>query len=307
MANMLARTSTPAAVVIYRPDHAQLSALLSGIGAERRVFVFLNGPPDEGTEEILARFVNLRQIRSPQNIGLGSGLNALMTAAREEGFVALVLFDQDSAPMPGLIDRLADRWRDLTAEGHRIAALGPRLGLPSDQGYKAIRYAWRGKSLATGAATVDFLPTSGSLVSISTWAAVGPFRDDYFIGSIDVEWGFRAWSQGYQSICLLDVEMAHRWGTPVVEPGQGWRPQIVRQSDLRTFYYLRNTVDLLRQPYVPRRTKVESAIRLMGQICVLLIWRRLNWQAFNVVGRALWAGAKGRLGPAPETIWKDDF
>ena len=307
MDNMLERTPTPAGIVIYRPDHSQLSALLSGIGVERRVFAFLNGPPDEGTEEILARFGNLRQIRSPQNIGLGAGLNALMSAAREEGFSTLVLFDQDSVPTPDLIEQLAERWQDHSAKGHRLAAMGPRLGVPSDQGYKAIRYAWRGKPLTLGAAAVDFLPTSGSLVSIPAWVAVGPFRADYFIGSIDVEWGFRAWSQGYQSICLLDVEMAHRWGTPIEEPGQGWRPQIVRQSDLRTFYYLRNSIDLLRQSYVPWRWHVGSAIRLVGQIGVLLIWRKLNWQAFNVVGRALWAGAKGQLGAAPAAIRKDDF
>ena len=281
--------------------------LLSGIGVERRIFAFLNGPLDEGTEEILARYVNLRQIRSPQNIGLGAGLNALMSAAREEGYATLVLFDQDSVPIPDLIDQLAERWRDLTAKGHQLAAVGPRLGVPSGHGYKKIRYAWRGKPLSPGVAAVDFLPTSGSLVSIPAWVAVGPFRADYFIGSIDVEWGFRAWSQGYQSICLLDVEMAHRWGTPVEKLGQGWRPQIVRQSDLRTFYYLRNSVDLLCQSYVPWRLRVESAIRLIGQIGVLLTWRRLNLQTFNVVGRALWSGAKGKLGAAPAKIGKDDF
>lgn len=296
MENILERNLTPAAVVIYRSDHSQLSALLAGIGKERRVFAFLNGPPDKGIGQILAGFVNLRQIRSSRNIGLGAGLNAVMSAAREEGFTTLILFDQDSVPTTDLIDQLAERWHDLSAKGYRLAAVGTRLVVPSDQGYKAIRYAWRGKPLSSGAAAVNFLPTSSSLVSIPAWEAVGPFRADYFIGSIDVEWGFRAWSQGYQSICLLDVEMAHRWGTPVVEPGQGWRPQIVRQSDLRTFYYLRNSIDLLRQPYVPWRWRVESAIRMIGQIGVLLIWRRFNWRAFNVVCRALWAGAKGRLG-----------
>uniref|UniRef100_UPI002586550B glycosyltransferase family 2 protein n=1 Tax=Acidiphilium sp. TaxID=527 RepID=UPI002586550B len=239
--------------------------------------------------------------------GLGAGLNALMSAAREEGFSTLILFDQDSVPTPDLIEKLAERWQDHSAKGHRLAAMGPRLGVPSDQGYKAIRYAWRGKPLSLGVAAVDFLPTSGSLVSIPAWVAVGPFRADYFIGSIDVEWGFRAWSQGYQSICLLDVEMAHRWGTPVEKLGQGWRPQIVRQSDLRTFYYLRNSIDMLRQSYIPWRWRVESAIRMIGQIGVLLIWRKLNWQAFNIVGKALWAGAKGRLGAAPAKIGKDGF
>jgi rhamnosyltransferase len=298
---------TPAAVVIFRPDHSQLSALFSGIGSERRVFVFLNGPPDEPTAQILARLDNLRLLRAPQNIGLGAGLNAVMSAAREEGFSTIVLFDQDSAPTSDLIDQLAERWHDLSAKGHRLAAVGPRLGVPFDQGYKAIRYAWRGKPISSGAAAVDFLPTSGSLISIPAWVALGPFRADYFIGSIDVEWGFRAWSQGYQSICLLDVEMAHRWGTPVEEAGQGWRPQIVRQSDLRTFYYLRNSIDLLCQPYLPWRRRVESAIRLIGQIGILLMWRKLNWQAFNVIGSALWAGAKGRLGVAPAKIGKDGF
>ena len=304
---MLEHTPTPAGIVIYRPDHSQLSALLSGIGVKRRVFAFLNGPPDERTEEILARFVNIRQIRSPQNIGLGAGLNAVMSAAREEGFTTLVLFDQDSVPTTDLIDQLAECWQDLSAKGFRLAAVGPRLGVPSDQGYKAIRYAWRGKPLSSGAAPVDFLPTSGSFVSIPAWVAVGPFRADYFIGSIDVEWGFRAWSQGYQSICLLDVEMAHRWGTPVEEPGQGWRPQIVRQSDLRTFYYIRNSIDLLRQSYVPRRWRVQYAIRLIGQVSLLLIWRKLAWRIVSVVGRALWAGATRSLGVAPATTVNDDL
>ena len=298
---------TPAAVVIYRPDHSQLSALLSGIGIERRIFAFLNGPPDEGTERILAQFTNLRQIRSPQNIGLGAGLNAVMSTAREEGFTTLVLFDQDSVPTRELIDQLAEHWRDLTAAGHQLAALGPRLGIPSGQGYKTIRYAWRGKTLAPEVAAVDFLPTSGSLVSIEAWAAIGPFRTDYFIGSIDVEWGFRAWSKGYPSVCLLDVEMAHRWGTPVKEQRHGWRPQIVRQTDLRTFYYVRNSVDLLQQSYIPCRWRLESAIRLIGQLSLLLIWRKLNWRTFNTVGRALWAGATGRLGPASNITGADSF
>ncbi len=304
---MSERSPTPAAVVIFRPDHSQLSALLFGIGVERRIFAFLNGPPDEQTEQILAQFSNLRQICSSQNIGLGAGLNAVMTTAREEGFATLVLFDQDSIPTPDLINQLVERWQELTAEGHRLAALGPRLGVLSGEGYKAIRYAWRGKNLAPKVAAVDFLPTSGSLVSTQAWETIGPFRADYFIGSIDVEWGFRAWSQGYSSACLLDIEMAHRWGAPVKEPKQSWRPQIVRQTDLRTFYYMRNSIDLLCQSYVPLSWRVRCAIRLIGQIGSLLIWRRFDRRVFNVVGRAVWASAKGRLGAAPDTIGRNNF
>ena len=302
MESILERTQTPAAVVIYRPDHSQLSALLTGIGKQRRVFAFLNGSPDEVTERILAQFGNLRQIRSPKNVGLGAGLNTVMSAARDEAFKTLVLFDQDSVPTSELIDHLAERWWDLTAAGHKLAALGPRLGVPSGQGYKAIRYAWRGENLAPDVSAVDFLPTSGSLVSIEAWQKIGPFRADYFIGSIDVEWGFRAWSQGYSSACLVDVEMAHRWGTPVKEIGQSWRPQIVRQSDLRTFYYIRNSVDLLRQPYFPLGRRIRTSLRLIGQIGILLIWKKFNWRTFKIVGSGLWAGAKGHLGSAPHTL-----
>lgn len=305
MHNMLERAPTPAGLVIYSPDHSQLTELLSGIGIERRVFAFLNGPQDAETEEILARFVNIRQIRSPQNIGLGAGLNAVMSAARDEGFSTVVLFDQDSVPTISLIDKLAEHWRYLNSSGHQLAALGPRLGVPTGQGYKAIRYAWRGENLAPEIATVDFLPTSGSLVSINVWETIGPFRADYFIGSIDVEWGFRAWSRGYSSACLMNVEMEHRWGTPVNEIEEGWRPQIVRQSDLRTFYYIRNSIDLLRQPYVPRRWRMGYIIRLIGQIGLLLIWRKLNWKVVSLISRAFWAGARGSMGAAPYAIKND--
>lgn len=295
---------TPAAVVIFRPDHSYLEDLLKNIGNGRRIYAFLNGECDQQIGQMLSRISNLQVLQSSDNIGLGAGLNAAMSAALEEGFEAMVLFDQDSSPSPSLIDTLTDRWRALCAAGHRIAALGPALGVPSDRSYKVIKPSLRRALLAPDIAAADFLPTSGSLVATQAWAEIGPFREDYFVGGIDVEWGFRAWSNGYASACLVSVEMVHRWGPPL-RGRKIWQPQILRQSDLRTYYYLRNSVDLLRRPYVPVRWRLMNALRLAGQIGLLLLCRRFDWRIRFVLGRAFQDGINRRMGVAPSVTGED--
>lgn len=293
--------STPAGVVIFRPCHEHLQGLLAAIGNGRRVYAFLNGSCDSEVHQMLRHSGDVRVLLSPDNVGLGAGLNAVVSASLNDGFDSIVLFDQDSSPSPDLVDILADRWRALCVEGRKVAALGPRLGAPSDQSHKVIKHSLRHGRLASDIVNADFLPTSGSLVSTQAWTEIGPFREDYFVGGIDVEWGFRAWRAGYASACLLGVVMIHRWGSPVHHRAS-WKPQIIRQSDLRTFYYVRNSVDLLRKRYVPVRWRAKFALRLMGQLGLLILWRLFDRRIRVILGSAIRDGVNGQLGRAPASI-----
>ena len=177
--------------------------------------------------------------------------------------------------------------------------LAPLLVPPEEGFYKPIRYERRGIARADGVCALDFAPTSGSLINLAAYAAVGPFRDDFFIAGIDVEWGFRAWDRGWGSYLAPDLEMPHRWGEAVSADELG-KPQILRHSKLRNYYYARNVIATARLTHVPWRWRIKSAVALTAQIAVLA-WKGESG-SLKPVRAGLADGLRDRLGPAPATI-----
>lgn len=285
----------PAAIVLYHPNAELLGSLFSALNYNhRRFFLYLNGAVDPAIETRIAALANARVIRNPNNAGLGAGLNALAGAADTEGFSHLQLFDQDSAPEPGLPAALMARFIERAKEFPTLAVVGPYLTTPAHQHYRQNRYSWRDRQRGT----VDFVPTSGSILSLAAWRQIGQFKEDYFIGGIDVEWGLRALHLGYVGLIAVDTPMVHRWGTDVARD-QYWKPQILRQSEGRNYFYIRNTVDMLRLGFIPLSWRMRFGARLCGQIGLLLFMRGNAQSNRRVVIRALFDGWRGRLGPIP--------
>lgn len=291
--------SADVAVVLFRPDPAQFLPLLDAIEAGgERAHYFLNGPIDPSLEARLALSPGAALLGADRNVGQAAGLNALARAATARGARRLLLLDQDSAAPPGLAGRLEQVWAREGA-GRNLAAIGPLLTPPEGEGYRPLRYDWRAGP-AGPLAEVDFLPTSGSLLDLAAFAQIGPFREDFFIGGVDVEWGWRARAAGYGSAVAREVAMAHRWGEPAAVQGAG-PPQILRQPRQRNYYYLRNAAYSLRLPHMPARWRLAMAARMAGQIGLLLARGADRRRDALAARRALADGWRGRLGPiAPE-------
>jgi rhamnosyltransferase len=283
-----------AAVVLYRPNRDLLARQAEGLQG-CPFFAFANGPVDAEAIEALAP-TRLRVLSSPENVGLGRGLNAVMEAAAQEGFTHVMLLDQDSEPPAGVLEALAERCLAREHKGEKIAVLAPRLVPPQEGFYKPIRYEWRGDPRSDGLAAVDFAPTSGSLVSVAAYAEIGPFRDDFFIAGIDVEWGFRAWDRGWGSYIATDLAVPHRWGEAVSQDELG-KPQILRHTPIRNYYYARNVIAVARLPHIPLRWRIRSCAGLAAQIGLLAIKGPAG--SLDPIRAGLFDGVSGRLGPAP--------
>ncbi|WP_420104091.1 hypothetical protein [Bosea sp. (in: a-proteobacteria)] len=282
-----------AGVVLYAPDPALLARQAEGL-AGRPLFVFVNGPVEEQALSALAK-TDLRVIQSEMNVDLGRGLNAVTEAASRDGFSHIMLLDQDSEPPAALLDQLAER--SVAVERQEKVALLALLLVPPEEGfYKPIRYERRGPARANGLVPLDFAPTSGSLVNLAAYAAIGPFRDDFFIAGIDVEWGFRAWDRGWASYLAPDLALPHRWGEAVSADELG-KPQILRHSRLRNYYYARNVVATARVAHVPGRWRAKPCAALAAQIAILAA-KGASWSLEPVrAGQA--DGLRGHLGQAP--------
>ncbi|WP_168166143.1 glycosyltransferase [Bosea sp. PAMC 26642] len=286
-----------AAVVLYKPDHVLLARQADALRG-CPFFAFANGYLDAELIEALAP-TELRLFSSPENLGLGRGLNAVMEAAAREGFTHVMLLDQDTEPPAGVLETLTERFMALERQGERIAILAPRLVPPEGEFYKPIRYEWRGKPRGNDIAAVDFAPTSGSLVSVAAYAEIGPFRDDFFIAGIDVEWGFRAWDRGWGSYIEIDLTVPHRWGEAVSKEEMG-KAQILRHSPIRNYYYVRNVIAAARLRHVPLRWRIKSCASLAAQIGLLALRGPAGSLSSICIGLA--DGFNSRLGPAPAGI-----
>lgn len=288
----------PAAIVLYQPDLLLLDLLLTALDRNhRRLFLYVNGSIDQAVVTRLDALPNARVIRNGENVGQGMGLNTVAAAALAEGFKYLQLFDQDSTPDSDLPSALMARFMSLQIRFPHLAVVGPFFTTPQGEHFCTNRYSWRDRAQGT----VDFAPTSGLIVSLEAWREIGPFRADYFIGGIDVEWGLRAWDRGFASVIAADIAMVQRWGTPA-SVGEQWKPQILRQSNARNYFYIRNAVDILRLGYVPLSWRIRFAARLFVQIGVLLLTRDEAGSKKQALMLALSDGWHGRLGLLPRKL-----
>jgi rhamnosyltransferase len=280
-------------ITLFRPSRAQTERVRAQAGAGfAAVIAFDNGGLADGEAERLAR-AGVILLSEGRNLGIAAALNRIAAPARVAGADSLLLLDQDAEPPATLAAALRAALDGLRDAGIPVAVVGPAPAPTS--GHKAPAYPPRpGAPEREGLAPVQFLATSGSLIDLAAFARVGPFRADFFIDGVELEWCFRAWSLGYGCYLARAVAIPHRVGGGVIRAGGIAMP---RQPLFRMATYLRNAVYAWRLPHVPLRWKLAQAAYLPVQAG--LYWADAGWRP-SVLLRLLAAardGALGRLGP----------
>lgn len=218
-------------------------------------------------------------VQNDVNVGLAAALNqgarharTLLPARR-----FLLLLDQDSEPDDGAVERLVARYAKIEALAGTACCIGPRLidvqtnlehGFHQQQGWLWIRrYP---KSTSREPLAVANLNGSGTLMPFSLFEALGGLEEALFIDHVDTEWAFRVRAAGYGLYAVPDVSFRHRMGERSLRFWLfGWRVWPDR-SPQRHYYLFRNTVRLMRRPYVPRVWKawalLKSALTLLTHL-----------------------------------------
>lgn len=89
----------------------------------------------------------------------------------------------------------------MSGEEARVAVVAPFCRMSSNQGERRV-----------GVYDVDTVMTSGGLVNLAIYQAIGPFLEDLFIDCVDDEYGLRARSANYRALQCHDVGMEHTLG-----------------------------------------------------------------------------------------------
>jgi rhamnosyltransferase len=189
-------------------------------------------------------------------------------------------------------------------EGIKVGAVGPQFrNSHTGHRFPFIRLeGWRirkdegNPAVNDGVVPSDYLITSGSLIRVEVFDAVGLFDEDLFIDYVDIEWGLRARSRGYQSFGICSIEMLHRLGDPPLTLFGG-RMQVPVRSPLRHYYHFRNAIALYRRNYIPWRWSLNDAWRLVLKFVVYSIFTNERARHFKMMLLGIFHGMTGKLGP----------
>jgi rhamnosyltransferase len=291
-----------ALIVSYHPDIKTLHRLLDSLYGQVDLSIVIdNGSGDEVRSAMAVRAGTSEEfIALGTNQGIAQAQNVGIARARELGATQLVFFDHDSCPAEGMVKALRDSLSWLGTRGRRVGSIGPCY-TDERQGSVPVFVRVRGCSLMRCAepelgdvVAVDHLIASGCLIPMAVLDDVGCMRSDFFIDYVDVEWGLRAQSMGYENFGCFSARMRHSLGDdPIMVMGTAYPAR----SPLRHYYTFRNAVLVSRLRYVPRNWKWANGSRTVLKFVFYALFSKARLQQVKMMSLGLWHGLVGRTGP----------
>jgi rhamnosyltransferase len=298
-----------AIVVTYFPDAKLLDRLLRSISNDVGKVYVIDNTPSAGSDWLTAEWfatagyaVEFHALG--ENRGIAAAQNVGIELAIRYGFGHIILFDQDSAPSPGMIGSLYGAADALSAAGVKVGAVGPLL---FDEKYKKFVAGVRHSGMFVrkvpltpedvDPAAVDYLIASGALISTQVLQEVGLMREELFIDWVDIEWGLRAENFGRKHFMIPAAVMYHSIGDEFVSAGTR---EINLHNDVRNYYIVRNACYLLSDGTLNWRWRFNIFLKIPAYLVFYSFFStgksRIN--SFRLLVRACADGFRGRVGKA---------
>ena len=141
--------------------------------------------------------------------------------------------------------------------------------------------------------------TSGSLLSLAAFAAIGPFREEFFIDHVDTEYCLRARLKHFRVIQTRSPLMSHAIGAPTTHRILWMRKRTTNHAPDRRYYFTRNDTVLLheRGKHPGGLWILKGLMRSLRTCKRILLYEQMKAAKINAVLSGWWDGVRGRLGP----------
>jgi len=206
-----------AIVILYHPNETLIANIMSYYDYVDQIYAYDNTDSGSGTP-IKAALSNLPKVKLVQdfkNEGIAKRLNAGCIDALEKGFDWILTMDQDSGFTDQTLDYFISCFKTYPNK-EKVAMFGTehgRAGIPSLP--------------SCDAEETDSLITSGMLLNLQLYKAIGPFDEALFIDSVDHDYCIRTQLAGYSIIRFNNIYMAHEIGTEM------------RRSSIKTLFLIK--------------------------------------------------------------------
>lgn len=205
------------------------------------------------------------------NSGLGTATNYGFKFAINNGFNYVFLFDQDTDIR---INYLLDAFSALK----EVESMTNR---PSIMSALCVNKANETKKkISTASFDLTELKNSiasCTLVNLEVYNGMGGQLEQLFIDHVDTEWFFRALNFGYKIYSISGEYTTHRIGDFKISfLGRSYNVH----SPLRIYYRTRNTLYLLKLPYIPLSWKLKSLFTMIYRAFLFSLKIKSNRKAY---------------------------
>ncbi len=251
----------------------------------------------------------------PENVGISGGLNIVLKWAIEQEYNFLWTFDQDSQPLPDVLEKLINNYNNLTTQGEKIGVIAP---LPVDvvtgQKWHGIifdKYQFVESPLSQEDANIyecDAVITSGSLVSLPAAKNTDLPEKGFFIDAVDWEYCLKFRNNDYKIYVVKDAILEHRFGNSRLAQAIFSKRKITiyDYSPLRYYYMCRNhtfvEIRLVENQYYLARS-ILNRFKFIVIILIKIIFYEKSQKSLKVWAcfKGTYHGFIGKLGKTWQT------
>jgi rhamnosyltransferase len=229
-----------------------------------------------------------------QNLGVARALNIGIQRAATLGYSWVLLLDQDSRVDPDLVRTLLGIQMAFP-DRERLAVVGSNYDDVTEREGGGIEH----HSLGDPWEEVEFVITSGSLLPLAAYSAIGPFREEFFIDYVDEDYCRRAKAMDYRLIRSRRHLMSHAIGSPTRHKMFWMEKWTTNHSPDRRYYIARNNTVLLREygNFRAGTWALKSLSRCLRQCRRIALYETMKTRKIVAVLHGWWDGIRGHLGP----------
>jgi len=292
--------ATAAVVVTYHPDgefRDRLRRVLSQVA--HVVIVDNSASPAVGASLRQLTCKNVEVMENDRNVGVGAALNQGLRRAAALNLPWVLTLDQDSVVDDDMLAGLIRIYHECPSR-ERIGLIGANSRSPIS-GRVGMACETTGREYQEIKTTI----TSGSLVALSAYEHVGPFRDDFFIDGVDLEFCLRLRRHGFAVLCSRRPLMTHAGGTAEERSLFGRVVLVGNHEPWRYYYMLRNFVHIARH-YAGREPLwvLTAVVNFIKTFVKIFLFERNKCAKFAAIARGISDGVFGsrktydaKLGP----------
>lgn len=225
------------------------------------------------------------------NLGLAGALNKGCHMAYEKGFDYILTMDQDSSFKEGAVERLITKAEHGTEKMGIIAPNVTAVYPDADTGERKIAYVLQNEN---GNYEQTWVMTSGSLMNLTAFEAVGGFDEDFFIAHIDVDFGIRLTLAGYQTIMLGDAMIYQRFGHSMPKKILWKTVYPWYEAPNRTYYLFRNHTYMIKK--YGKEIKPLVHVSLINHLIKIFLFENKKIEKIKCAWLGYLDGRKGKLG-----------
>ncbi len=249
--------------------------------------IIVDNTPSDSFCVVLSRGLFSRMpriVRNEKNQGIAKALNQGIRLARELGYQWVITFDQDTVVNDNFISQMSLVYDRISATSiHSVAVLGPNY---IDQVLQSSAHA---VVISEYAVEVREVITSGSLISIEAFTAVGGFEEKLFIDMVDTDFCFRVRQKGYSVWRTSATLMDHSLGRLSTRHILGFSFNVTNHLPQRRYYIFRNTLFMVwKYKYFDPRWALQMIGNYLPKIFIkACVFETKRWRNFLFILRGI--------------------